>query len=245
MVYVTWVHHKENFKNFPHRIVWPAISVAIILLVSLVVLFACMLKRYREKTKRMKHLRLSVETLVNVPETHTERLPDLPDTPPPKPKSVFIVASTLDNELNRLRARNICTCLGLGNIETSYYEYNGSITTSWLSWANGCFNKCNYVVFLLTNQFVCDWEGMYADQDKEVCPLVSSVHHLLDGVLPNKQEMSRFAVLLMGEDCQVPIDLKRMQKFQVFSDCDSNCKTDELERYLLQAPPYAPPRVRH
>ena len=163
----------------------------------------------------------------------------------PTENLVFIVASTEESEGNKEVIRELCHRLGGSGIGTRYYEYE------WTSqdpdspaglginrWVSHQFTHCRFVLFVCTETFVKEWYNGAGVKN----PLVWSVRHHLDGVLPKLMDISSFGVVNIGSECAIPIVLQRMQKFHISTQTD-HCSTEELERYLLQAPPYNPPYV--
>ena len=179
----------------------------------------------------------------------TLALPDIEDQPmkPPSSGSVFIVASTEEDEGMQYKLRYLVHDLADNGIESVYYEYertsHGPESPAALGisqWVELQFQKCDLVLFAFTKRFLEEWKRESTDQ---LSPVVWSSRHVLDGLLPHQGNISKFGVVLMGEDCTIPPGLKRFQVFRLFNGDSPTIHSEHLIRYILETPPYAPPRV--
>ena len=165
----------------------------------------------------------------------------------PSPGSVFIVASTEEDEGMQYKLRYLVHDLADNGIESVYYEYertsHGPESPAALGisqWVELQFQKCDLVLFAFTKRFLEEWKRESTDQ---LSPVVWSSRHVLDGLLPHQGNISKFGVVLMGEDCTIPPGLKRFQVFRLFSGDSPTIHSEHLIRYILETPPYAPPHV--
>ena len=166
---------------------------------------------------------------------------------PPDIKSIFIVASTEEDEGMQYKLRYLVHDLADNGIESVYYEYertsHGPESPAALGisqWVELQFQKCDLVLFAFTKRFLEEWRRESTDQ---LSPVVWSSRHVLDGLLPHQGNISKFGVVLMGEDCTIPPGLKRFQVFRLFNGDSPTIHSEQLIRYILETPPYAPPRV--
>ena len=166
---------------------------------------------------------------------------------PPDIKSIFIVASTEEDEGMQYKLRYLVHDLADNGIESVYYEYertsHGPESPAALGisqWVELQFQKCDLVLFAFTKRFLEEWKRESTDQ---LSPVVWSSRHVLDGLLPHQGNISKFGVVLMGEDCTIPPGLKRFQVFRLFNGDSPTIHSEHLIRYILETPPYAPPRV--
>ena len=174
---------------------------------------------------------------------------DFDPTPPllPSSGSVFIVASTEEDEGMQYKLRYLVHDLADNGIGSIYYEYertsHGPESPAALGisqWVELQFQKCDLVLFAFTKRFLEEWKRESTDQ---LSPVVWSSRHVLDGLLPHQGNISKFGVVLMGEDCTIPPGLKRFQVFRLFNGDSPTIHSEHLIRYILETPPYAPPHV--
>ena len=164
-----------------------------------------------------------------------------------EPGPVFLVASTEENEEMREKMRYFVHDLANHGIEAVYYEYESTCqdphspaALGIARWVERQFQRCDLVLFACTQNFLKEWRRESVDV---LNPVVWSSRHVLDGILPHQDNMSRFGVVLMGEDCIIPASLKHFQVFSVFDSESDVIHSDQLIRYILETPPYAPPHV--
>ena len=161
------------------------------------------------------------------------------------PPSVFLVASTEDCEESKYKIRYLAQELAGHGIIPIYYEYQlntGANSPSILgipAWVELNFNECNFVLFVCTTQFVQEWSA--TSRTEETTGLVRSARHALEGVIPCEDDISKFAVLSMGGKCEIPLTLKRLQVFVLYKENSDVIFSEDLIRYLLDAPQFAPP----
>ena len=165
----------------------------------------------------------------------------------PDIESIFIVASTEEDEEMQYKLRHLVHDLADNGIDPVYYEYertsHGPESPAALGisqWVELQFQKCDLVLFAFTKRFLEEWKRESTDQ---LSPVVWSSRHVLDGLLPHQGNISKFGVVLMGEDCTIPPGLKRFQVFRLFNGDSPTIHSEHLIRYILETPPYAPPRV--
>ena len=172
---------------------------------------------------------------------------DVPLIQPEAFRAIFIVASTEEDEGMQYKLRYLVHDLADNGIESVYYEYErtshgpespGALGIS--QWVELQFQKCDLVLFAFTKRFLEEWKRESTDQ---LSPVVWSSRHVLDGLLPHQGNISKFGVVLMGEDCTIPPGLKRFQVFRLFNGDSPTIHSEHLIRYILETPPYAPPRV--
>ena len=169
------------------------------------------------------------------------------DSMSPDIESVFIVSSTEEDEEMQYKLRYLVHDLADNGIDPVYYEYertsHGPESPAALGisqWVELQFQKCDLVLFAFTKRFLEEWRRESTDQ---LSPVVWSSRHVLDGLLPHQGNISKFGVVLMGEDCTIPPGLKRFQVFRLFNGDSPTIHSEQLIRYILETPPYAPPRV--
>ena len=160
---------------------------------------------------------------------------------------VFLSTSTEEDEGMQYKLRYLVHDLAKKGIESVYYEYertsHGPESPAALGisqWVELQFQKCDLVLFAFTKRFLEEWKRESTDQ---LSPVVWSSRHVLDGLLPHQGNISKFGVVLMGEDCTIPPGLKRFQVFRLFNGDSPTIHSEHLIRYILETPPYAPPRV--
>ena len=162
-------------------------------------------------------------------------------------RSVFLVASTKeDNEMGK-KMRFLAHNLADHGITPVYFEYertshdpHSPAALGIARWVERQFQRCDLVLFACTQNFLKEWRRESVDV---LNPVVWSSRHVLDGILPHQDNMSRFGVVLMGEDCIIPASLKHFQVFSVFDSESDVIHSDQLIRYILETLPYTPPHV--
>ena len=157
--------------------------------------------------------------------------------------AAFVVASADENDENSQKIRELCHMLKSIDITPIYYVYectshepNGPGALGINRWVEKQFIDCSFVLFVCTQTFAEEWNA----GSNATVPIVWTARHFLDGILPNEVNISRFVVLLIGEPCEIPIDLQRMQRFETYP-LPSWQQSEELERYLLNIPLYQTP----
>ena len=161
------------------------------------------------------------------------------------PPSVFLVASTGECEESKYKIRHLAQELAGHGITPVYYDYqmnDGANSPSQLgipSWVELNFNECNFVLFVCTTWFVQEWSA--ASPTEETTGLIRSVRHALEGVIPCEDDISKFVVLSMGSKCEIPLALKRLQVFVVYKEDGDVILSEDLIRYILDAPRFATP----
>ena len=96
------------------------------------------------------------------------------------------------------------------------------------------------MLFICTRRFLEEWDGERRDI---LAPLVYPCRHLLYGAAAFPQNISRYAMVFMGDGHNVPPILGRFRQFDVFRVDNENIHADNLIHYLLEVPPFVPPRV--
>ena len=232
-----------------HAILWPAIGGLLLLTsaVTMITLFTLFLvKRSRRHTPA---------ALPNNGQMEKGLLPDKPRLTPSissassihEQGTIFLAASTEENEQVKRRIRHLCHVLAGHGLTAVYYEYvandHSAESPSALGmnrWVELQFSRCEFVLFVCTKRFMEEWNGERRDI---LSPLVYPCRNLLDGSLTRPQNISRFAVLFMGEDRCVPTALKNFKQFELFGADSDNICVDRLVCYLTETPPYVMPQV--
>ena len=232
----------SNAVNQMVMIAVPIVAVGLAGIVCMVLLFVLFRKKCRRRKGR--YLCLTGQTLA--PPDMSVSIEDQL-MKPPFSGSVFIVASTEEDEEVQYKLRYLVHDLSDHGIESVYYEYertsHGPESPAALGisqWVELQFQKCDLVLFAFTKRFLEEWRRESTDQ---LSPVVWSSRHVLDGLLPHQGNISKFGVVLMGEDCTIPPGLKRFQVFRLFNGDSPTIHSEQLIRYILETPPYAPPRV--
>ena len=161
---------------------------------------------------------------------------------------VFLVASTEEDEEMREKMRYLVHDLADHGIEAVYYEYerashdpHSPAALGIARWVERQFQRCDLVLFACTQNFLKEWRRESVDV---LNPVVWSSRHVLDGILPHQDNMSRFGVVLMGEDCIIPEALRRFQTFRLFDTDKETIHSDQLMEYVFQRSLYQVPRIR-
>ena len=161
--------------------------------------------------------------------------------------TVFLAASTEEDEEVKQKIRHLCHILADHGLTPVYYQYvandHSADSPSALGmnrWVELQFSQCEFVLFVCTKRFMEEWNGERRDI---LSPLVYPCRNLLDGSLTRPQNISRFAILFMGDGHNVPAMLSRFRQFEIFRVGNKNIHTDSLIHYLLEVPPFVPPRV--
>ena len=217
-----------------HLIIWPTV-VGIVVIVMVILLSICGMCRVIRWMRR----RVTTYDLV--------ASPDEEDMNVHEEGTVFLAASTEEDEEVKRRTRHLCHVLADHGLTPVYYEYVVNDHTADSPWGLGMnrwvelqFSRCQFVLFVCTKRFLEEWSGERRDI---LSPLVYPCRNLLDGSLTRPQNISRYAVLFMGDGHNVPPILGRFRQFDVFRVGSEDIHTDGLIRYLLEVPPFIPPRV--
>ena len=233
-------------EPFPevHAIVWPSIGAVFLLTTAVTILIFFVVKRTRRPASlpiigqmekgffgETPHLTRSVSSASSIHEEGT----------------VFLAASTEEDEEVKRRTRHLCHVLADHGLTPVYYEYVVNDHTADSPWGLGMnrwvelqFSRCQFVLFVCTKRFLEEWNG---ERKGILSPLVYPCRNLLDGLLTQPQNISRYAILFMGEDRCVPTVLKNFKQFELFGADSDNIYADRLVCYLLETPPYAMPQV--
>jgi hypothetical protein len=165
-----------------------------------------------------------------------------------EPRPVFLVASTEEDEEMGKKMRYLVHDLADHGIEAVYYEYertshdpHSPAALGIARWVERQFQRCDLVLFACTQNFLKEWRRESVDV---LNPVVWSSRHVLDGILPHQDNMSRFGVVLMGEDCIIPEALRRFQTFRLFDTDKETIHSDQLMEYVFQRSLYQVPRIR-
>ena len=161
--------------------------------------------------------------------------------------TVFFAASTEEDEGVKRKVRHLCHVLAERGLTPVYYEYvandHSADSPSALGmnrWVELQFSKCEFVLFVCTKRFMEEWNGERRDI---LSPLVYPCRNLLDVSLTRPQNISRYAVLFMGDGHIIPPVLGRFRQFDIFRRGSDAIHTDSLIHYLLEVPHFFPPRV--
>ena len=162
-------------------------------------------------------------------------------------ETVFLAASTEEDEGVKRKVRHLCHVLAEHGLTPVYYEYvandHSADSPSALGmnrWVELQFGRCEFVLFVCTKRFMEEWNGERRDI---LSPLVYPCRNLLDGSLTRPQNISRYAVLFMGDGHIIPPVLGRFRQFDIFRRGSDVIHIDDLIHYLLEVPHFVPPRV--
>ena len=229
----------ERISEF-HVIAWP-LAGAVLLLAAAVMIFIIFVAR--RKRSRPQSVLAEKGLLVEMP--HLPR--PVSASSIREQGTVFLAASTEEDAAVKRRIRNLCHVLGENGLTPVYYEYvandhseDSPSAMGMNRWVELQFCRCEFVLFVCTKRFMEEWNGERRDI---FSPLVYPCRNLLDGSLTRPQNISRFAVLFMGVDRCVPTGLKNFKQFELFTTDSDSIGADRLVCYLLEAPPYAMPKV--
>ena len=207
-------------NDIHHAIVWPI--AALVVVVAAIFLATILRVVYIHRRNRMKEHTAVLTSECRVPDT------------------VFLAASTEEDEGVKRRIRHLCHILANHGFTPVYYEYvvNDQSADSPLSlgvnrWVELQFRTCEFVLFVCTKRFMEEWSGERKDI---LFPLVYPCRHLLDGSLTRPQNIGRFAVLFMCEDHCVPPGLLRLKRFNITRPKCEHLHSDELVNYIIKKP---------
>ena len=203
-----------------HAVAWP---IALLVVLVAAIFFAIFLRvAYVHRRDRMKEhtITLTSESL--------------------DPDTVFLAASTEEDEGVKRRTRHLCHILADHGLTPVYYEYvvndhtaDGPSALGMNRWVELQFSRCQFVLFVCTRRFLEEWNGERRDI---LSPLVYPCRHLLDGLLTRPQNISRFAVLFVGDDCCVPPGLLRLKRFNITRPRSEQLYSDKLMNFLISKP---------
>lgn len=209
-----------------HLIIWPVLAgVVVFVLVILLVIYS---------TRRL-----------------CRRKPDLPGDEECiladeviEQNTVFLVASTEEDERVRRRIRHLCHVLGKHGFKYVYYEYvandhspDSPSALGMNRWVELQLVRCQFVLFVCTKRFLEEWKG---ERSKMPSPLVYPCRNLLDGSIQRPQNINRHAVLFMGDGHRVPLLLRSFRQFDVFQVGSEEIHADGLIHFLFDAPSCVP-----
>ena len=214
-----------------HLIIWPVLAgVAVVVLVFLLVIYSTRrLRRWmRKRDPSDDSGPLVVDDVMETQEQGT----------------VFLVASTEEDERVRRRIRHLCHVLGNHGLTPVYYEYvvndhsAGSPSALGMNrWVELQFVRCQFVLFVCTERFLEEWKG---EKSEMPSPLVYPCRNLLDGSIQHPQNNNRYAVLFMGDGHRVPSLLGCFRQFDIFQVESEEIHADGLIHFLLDAPSCVP-----
>ena len=223
--------------NHVDLIVWPVIGGGVLVVLIVFCTLFC-ISRVRRKIKHHRQ---------------NHRYTELPPTPSEvemddrEPGTVFIVASTEEDAGMMGRIRHLCHVLGDHGLTPVHYEYvanehnvDGPLALGMNCWVERQFSRCEFVLFVCTERFLEEWNGERRDI---LAPLVYPCRNLLYGSAALPQNISRYAVLFMGDRHVFPPILGCFRQFDVFQVGNEDIHADSLIHYLLEVPPFVPPRV--
>lgn len=218
-----------------HLIVWPVLGGGVVIVLLVFSTFSCCYIRKRVRTHRQSYI------YDHLPTTPTET--EMDDR---EKDTVFLVASTEEDAVMMRKIRHLCHVLGDHGLKPVYYEYaydhsaDSPRALGMNQWVELQFSRCEFVLFVCTTKFLEEWNGERRDI---LSPLVYPCRHLLDGSLTRPQNISRLAVLFMGNRHNVPPVMGRFRQFDVFRMGSEDIHADSLIHYLLEVPRFAPPRI--
>ena len=216
-----------------HLIIWPVLAgVLVVVLVFLLVIYSA-----RRLCRWIRKPDPSDDDL--------ERFPDDDDVMDTHEQgTVFLVASTEEDERVRRRIRHLCHVLGEHGQKPVYYEYvvndHSADSPSALGmnrWVELQFSRCEFVLFVCTKRFLEEWKG---ERSEMPSPLVYPCRNLLDGSIQHPRNNNRYAVLFMGDGHRVPSLLGCFRQFDIFQVGSEEIHADALIHFLLDAPSCVP-----
>ena len=218
-----------------HLIIWPVL-VGVVAFVAVVVLSIFgVLKCIRQMKRRVTTYEVVSREEDAGMEVHYKK------------GTVFLAASTEEDEGVKRKVRHLCHVLAERGLTPVYYEYvandHSADSPSALGmnrWVELQFSRCEFVLFVCTKRFVEEWNGERRDI---LSPLVFPCRNLLDGALAQQRNISRYAVLFMGDGHIIPPVLGRFRQFDIFQSGSDAIHFDDLVHYLLEVPNFSPPRV--
>ena len=224
----------SSATNYVNLIVWPLIGAAVAIVLGVLCLFHCIKK---------------IKGMMKKPHYDPIPPPDETELNVCEHGKVYLVASTEEEEWMNKRIRHLCEVLAGHGLRAVYYEYvmNDGSAESPLAlgmnrWVELQFRRCEFVLFVCTRRFVEEWNGERRDI---LSPLVYPCRNLLYESLARPQNNSRFAVLFMGDEHvrNVPPILGRFRQFDIYQEGSEAIRAHSLIYYLLEVPPFVPPRV--
>ena len=226
---------KHSSSNNVNLIVWPLIAAGVALVLIVLLTFHC-IKGIRKKWTKKKTDCWVPVPLLGIENTYEKN-------------TVYLVASTEEDERMSERIRCLCHYLGEHGLTAIYYEYvandhdaDGPLALGMNRWVELQFGRCEFVLFVCTRRFMEEWNGERRDI---LSPLVYPCRNMLYESFTRPQNISRFAVLFMGIDHvhSIPPILSRFRQFTLFQVGSDNIRADGLIHYLLEISPFVPPRV--
>ena len=234
---VFFCHGTKAILQFPDQpltvnlVIWPVLAGAVAVFMA-ILLIIYGIRRLRRWVKASD----SSNKFVSLPDVHKQGT-----------VHVFLAASTEEDERMKRRIRHLCHILGEHGLTPVYYEYvvndhsaNSPSALGMIQWVELQLSRCEFVLFVCTKRFLEEWNGVRSDIPS---PLVYPCRNLLDGSLQRPQNISRYAVLFMGEGHSVPKILGCFRQFDIFQVGSEDIHTDSLIHYLLEVPSFVPPRV--
>ena len=151
---------------------------------------------------------------------------------------MFLVSSTEEDDDTNYVIRWLADSLADYGVNSLWYEYektmkDGPAVLGINQWVESQFTSCDYVLYICTKQFVREWQRD-GDVDSILVPVVWSSRHMLDGVLPHETSNDRYAVLLLGDNPQVPTTLKKFKLFAIFKVNGKTLQTKKLINFLIK-----------
>ena len=232
---VFFCHGTNATLQFPgqplnvHLVIWPVLAgtVAVVMVILLIIYGIRRLRRW-VKTSDTPY------DVMSPPDVHEQG-------------TVFLAASTEEDERMKRRIRHLCHILGEHGLTPVYYEYvvndhsaNSPSALGMNHWVELQLSRCEFVLFVCTKRFLEEWNGKRSDIPS---PLVYPCRNMLDGSLQRPQSISRYAVLFMGDGHSVPRILGCFRQFDIFQVGSEDIHADSLIHYLLEVPSFVPPRV--
>ena len=226
---------EHSSSNYVNLILWPLIGAAVALVLIVLLTFHC-IKGIR------KHSIKNPPYMCPVPPHDAEM-----DTY--EKNTVYLIASTEEDERISARIRCLCHILGEHGLTPIYYEFvvndhdaDGPLALGMNRWVELQFGRCEFVLFVCTKRFMEEWNGERRDI---LSPLVYPCRNMLCESFARPQNISRFAVLFMGIDRvhNLPPILSRFRQFTLFQVGSDNIHADDLIHYLLEISPFVPPHV--
>ena len=229
-----------------HAIVWPSLGALLLLAAVIMILILFAAKRNRRHIPAaLPNVSMMEKGLLAETPRFTRSISSSSSIH--EQGTVFLGASTEEDEGVKRKVRHLCHVLAERGLTPVYYEYvandHSADSPSALGmnrWVELQFSRCEFVLFVCTKRFVEEWNGERRDI---LSPLVYPCRNLLDGSLTRPQNISRYAVLFMGDGHIIPPVLGRFRQFDIFRRGSDAIHIDDLIHYLLEVPYFVPPRV--
>lgn len=143
---------EHSSSNYVNLILWPLIGAAVALVLIVLLTFHC-IKVIRKNANK------------NLPRWFPVPTPE-PEMYTYEKDTVYLIASTEEDERMRARIRCLCRILGEHGLTPIYYEYvandhdaDGPLALGMNRWVELQFGRCEFVLFVCTKRFMEEWNG--------------------------------------------------------------------------------------